>query len=242
MLPCATWTAAVATTIVGVGARSSRAAFRPKTAAQRVPAQNQSFVGSAKCAKCHAGMHRKWAGAGTRRCCSRRSRRDRARRLLEGRGDPARRAVCASGATVTASHWRRRFRPHVKNASRGLHARQPPRSALPDHSSGRSDRRAAADVGCRAARVVSQSRHRQSGRSHAESRAGLEQQLLRLPRLGSGEGLRSGATRATRRRGPISARTASDVTVRAPRTSARYADAATPVAAASAIVVPTRSG
>jgi predicted CXXCH cytochrome family protein len=59
-VPLAAWLAAFGT----VTARSSRDQGSVTSAPQAPPSsQDQTFVGAAKCAICHEGMHRKWSGA-----------------------------------------------------------------------------------------------------------------------------------------------------------------------------------
>ena len=166
--------------------------------------------------------------------------RQRAGRLLAGERHASRHAL-RPGAIGDKYLIRGAF-PTSRDEQhhRRLHARQPAGSALPDDAARRADRRATTDVGRRAARVVPQSRHRQPRRSDAESRPGLEQQLLRMPRLGRSEGIRRDSEslrddldglRDELRALPRSGRGARRRAMR-PR--------ATPTSGPSAIVVPTR--
>jgi hypothetical protein len=79
-LPCALWAVAFVTTMVGIDAsertqaqveltspsHESRSVLSVGTKVPTPPLaldQDRDFIGSAKCAECHEGMHRKWAGA-----------------------------------------------------------------------------------------------------------------------------------------------------------------------------------
>ena len=80
----------------------------------------------------------------------------------------------------------------ARRAPRRVHARQPPHPALPHHHRPRPHRRAAADVGRRAARVVRQRGHHPAGRAARQPGAAVEQELCRLPRQRAGEPLLAG--------------------------------------------------
>ena len=111
-------------------------------------------------------------------------------RLRPGHRDLARPELRAPPRRGCLPHHREVPPGRAPRAPGGAHPRQPAGPALPGPARGRPDRGAAAELGRPSRRVVPQPRHRGPRGDGRSPGAGVELQLLRVPREPAGEALR----------------------------------------------------
>jgi hypothetical protein len=118
-------------------------------------------------------------------------------RLHARGGGTAGTAVCGARARRRILHYGIVPDGQAGGAPRGLHAGEPAHPTLPDDAAERAGDRAAADMGLAAQELVSCVRYRRPGRDQRRDGAGVEQELLLVPREPGGETLRHREERAS---------------------------------------------